>query len=402
MSTTTTPKTKLLSHSLLWFGAALSIAEIFTGTLFAPLGFSQGLWAIILGHLIGGCLFFLAGLIGAQTERSAMETVRIGFGHTGASGFALANVLQLIGWTTVMIITGAAATDAIYPLSTTIWSLIIGGLIILWLLLGFTNLTRLNLVAVTLLFILTVWLSFIIFDPQSVIATTLQLNGEQTLSFGAAVELATAMPLSWLPLVSDYTRHAERPVTATILSTITYTIVSIWMYVIGLGSALYAGETDIAAVMLKTGLGLWPLLIIIFATVTTTYLDAFSAGVSAVSIWPQLSEKTTAIIFTIIGIILAIFIPMTEYENFLFLIGSVFTPMIAILFTQYFLLKQDASGRKFYLPNLVLWLLGFILYRNVLTYETLLGTTFPVMITIACLTYIVGKWLTPISKKVNN
>lgn len=291
MSTTTTPKTKLLSHSLLWFGAALSIAEIFTGTLFAPLGFSQGLWAIILGHLIGGCLFFLAGLIGAQTERSAMETVRIGFGHTGASGFALANVLQLIGWTTVMIITGAAATDAIYPLSTTIWSLIIGGLIILWLLLGFTNLTRLNLVAVTLLFILTVWLSFIIFDPQSVIATTLQLNGEQTLSFGAAVELATAMPLSWLPLVSDYTRHAERPVAATILSTITYTIVSIWMYVIGLGSALYAGETDIAAVMLKTGLGLWPLLIIIFATVTTTYLDAFSAGVSAVSIWPQLSEK---------------------------------------------------------------------------------------------------------------
>lgn len=395
MSTTTIPKTKLLSHSLLWFGAALSIAEIFTGTLFAPLGFTQGLWAIILGHLIGGCLFFLAGLIGAQTGRSAMETVRIGFGRQGASGFALANVLQLIGWTTVMIITGAAATDAIYPLGTTLWSLIIGGLIILWLLLGFTNLTRLNLVAVTLLFILTIWLSFIIFDPQSVIATTLQLSDDQSLSFGAAVELATAMPLSWLPLVSDYTRHAEKPVAATVVSTITYTLISIWMYVIGLGSALYAGETDIAAVMLKTGLGLWPLLIIIFATVTTTYLDAFSAGVSAVSIWPPLSEKITAILLTIIGILLAIFVPMTEYENFLFLIGSVFTPMIAILFTQYFLLKQDASGRKFYLPNLLLWALGFILYRNVLTFETPLGTTFPVMITIAVLTYLVGRFLLP-------
>ena len=389
---TTTSETKLLSHGLLWFGAALSIAEIFTGTLFAPLGFEQGVIAILLGHIIGGLLFFLAGLIGANTRRSAMETVRIGFGHQGASGFALANVLQLIGWTTVMIITGAAATDAILPWGTITWSLIIGGLIILWLVLGYSNLTRLNLVAVGLLFCLTIWLSFIIFDPSSALVGALQLTDDQRLSFGAAVELAAAMPLSWLPLVSDYTRTAKRPVAATVVSTLTYSVVSIWMYVIGLGSAIYAGETDIAAVMLKTGLGLWPLLIIIFATVTTTYLDAFSAGVSFVSIFPNLSEKATAISLTVLGIILAILVPMTEYENFLFLIGSVFTPMIAILFTQYFLLKQDASGRKFYLPNLILWLVGFILYRNVMTYETPLGTTFPVMIVIALLTYIVDRF----------
>ena len=389
---TTTSETKLLSHGLLWFGAALSIAEIFTGTLFAPLGFEQGVIAILLGHIIGGLLFFLAGLIGANTRRSAMETVRIGFGHQGASGFALANVLQLIGWTTVMIITGAAATDAILPWGTITWSLIIGGLIILWLVLGYSNLTRLNLVAVGLLFCLTIWLSFIIFDPSSAVVGALQLTDDQGLSFGAAVELAAAMPLSWLPLVSDYTRTAKRPVAATVVSTLTYSVVSIWMYVIGLGSAIYAGETDIAAVMLKTGLGLWPLLLIIFATVTTTYLDAFSAGVSFVSIFPNLSEKATAISLTVLGIILAILVPMTEYENFLFLIGSVFTPMIAILFTQYFLLKQDASGRKFYLPNLILWLVGFILYRNVMTYETPLGTTFPVMIVIALLTYIVGRF----------
>ena len=321
-----------------------------------------------------------------------METVRIGFGRQGASGFALANVLQLIGWTTVMIITGAAATNAILPWGTAVWSLVIGVLIILWLVLGYSNLTRLNLVAVALLFCLTIWLSFIIFDPSSAVAGALQLTEDQGLSFGAAVELAAAMPLSWLPLVSDYTRTAKRPVAATVVSTLTYTIVSIWMYIIGLGSAIYAGETDIAAVMLKTGLGLWPLLIIIFATVTTTYLDAFSAGVSFVSIFPELSEKTTAISLTVLGIVLAILVPMTEYENFLFLIGSVFTPMIAILFTQYFLLKQDASGRKFYLPNLILWLVGFVLYRNVMTYETPLGTTFPVMIVIAVLTYIVGRF----------
>ena len=42
------------------------------------------------------------------------------------------------------------------------------------------------------------------------------------LSFGAAVELAVAMPLSWLPLISDYTREAKEPVKATAVSAVVY------------------------------------------------------------------------------------------------------------------------------------------------------------------------------------
>ena len=37
--------------TMIWFGAALSIAEIMTGTYLAPLGLTQGLYAIILGHI---------------------------------------------------------------------------------------------------------------------------------------------------------------------------------------------------------------------------------------------------------------------------------------------------------------------------------------------------------------
>ena len=58
------------------------------------------------------------------------------------------------------------------------------------------------------------------------------------MSFGLAIELAVAMPLSWLPLISDYTREAEDPRGATLTSTVIYTLVSMWMYVIGMGMAL--------------------------------------------------------------------------------------------------------------------------------------------------------------------
>jgi NCS1 family nucleobase:cation symporter-1 len=41
---------------LLWAGVAISLAEIWAGGFLAPLGFWSGLWAILLGHLIGNTL----------------------------------------------------------------------------------------------------------------------------------------------------------------------------------------------------------------------------------------------------------------------------------------------------------------------------------------------------------
>ena len=97
------------------------------------------------------------------------------------------------------------------------------------------------------------------------------------MSFGAAVELAVAMPLSWLPLISDYTREAKQPVKATAVSAIVYGIVSCFMYLIGMGASIFTGESDIAQIMVKAGLGAAGLLIVVFSTVTTTFLDAYSA-----------------------------------------------------------------------------------------------------------------------------
>ena len=38
---------------LLWAGVAISLAEIWAGSFLVPTGVWMGLWAIILGHVIG-------------------------------------------------------------------------------------------------------------------------------------------------------------------------------------------------------------------------------------------------------------------------------------------------------------------------------------------------------------
>ena len=373
-------KTSIFSNGLIWFGAAVSIAEILTGTFFAPLGFGKGIAAIIIGHLFGCVLLYFAGLIGAKTEKSAMETVKLSFGQKGSRLFASLNVLQLVGWTAVMIVSAAAAASSIVNIGGNwVWILVIGALIILWVLIGLKNLSKLNIFAMSALFILTIILSSVIFQGST---TAVFSEG---ISFGAAVELSVAMPLSWLPLISDYTRNAKKPKAATHVSSTVYFFVSCWMYAIGMGAALFTGESDIAKIMMGAGLGIVALVIVVFSTVTTTFLDVYSAGVSSESIWGKLKEKPVAIIVCLIGMMLAIFTPITQYENFLYLIGSVFAPMVAILITDFYILKKHHSDKAFNIINLLLWAIGFGIYRVFMNIDTPVGNTLPVMLITAAL-----------------
>lgn len=377
--------TSVFENGLIWFGAGVSIAEILTGTYFAPLGFRTGLAAILLGHVIGCVMMFLAGLIGGRMRKSAMETVKVSFGTKGGLLFAVLNVLQLVGWTAIMIYDGALAADGVMNTGAWVWCLVIGGLIIVWIAVGVTNLGKLNTVAMAALFILTLILCKIIFFDGNGAGA---ISGE-SMSFGAAVELSVAMPLSWLPVISDYTREAEKPVRATAVSVLVYGLVSCWMYVIGMGAAIYTGETDIAAIMGKAGLGIAALLIVIFSTVTTTFLDAYSAGVSFESVIPKLKGRHVGIAAAVIGTAGALLFPMDDITDFLYLIGSVFAPMIAVQIADVFLFRRDREDGEFDWINLAIWLAGFLMYRWLMTVDIPVGNTLPDMAAVILLCLIV-------------
>lgn len=369
-------RTSIFENGLIWFGAGVSLAEILTGTAFAPLGFQKGILAIIIGHIIGCTMLFLAGVIGGRTRRSAMETVKMSFGQNGGVFFSFLNVLQLVGWTAIMIYDGALAADGVLNTGRWVWCLVIGALIIVWILVGITNLGKVNTIAMAALFILTLVLCKVIFFSGA----AGNVDTSEAMSFGAAVELAVAMPLSWLPLISDYTREAEEPVKATAVSAVVYGIISCWMYVIGMGAAIYTGEYDIAQIMVKAGLGIAGLLIIVFSTVTTTFLDAYSAGISAESVFSKLNGKYAAVAVTVIGTVGAIVYPMDNITDFLYLIGSVFAPMIAIQIADFFILQRaDSLSDAIDVTNIVIWIVGFVLYRYLMGVDIPVGNTLPDM-----------------------
>lgn len=391
-------KTSVLSNGLIWFGAGVSMSEILTGTYFAPLGIKTGLFAILIGHIIGGILLFLAGYLGAKTRNNAMETVAVSFGRKGNLPFSVLNILQLAGWLAILNYDGALAANGIFSVGAGVWCAVIGVLLLLWVLVGLKRLEKINMVSMTALFLMTLVLCFVIvtrgnfgtlFNGSSV--------NKDVLTFGAAIELSAAMPLSWIPVISDYTSNSTKPVKATVVSTIVYCLVSCWMYLIGMSAAIGMGTSDIAQISLRAGLGVVGLLIILFSTVTTNFLAAHSAGVSGEVIGESFSKhingKYLSILVVLLGTIAAILYPMDNIEDFLYLINSVFAPMIAVMIADFFFNKKRSVTKEWDWTNLIVWLIGLSLYRVLMHVDIVIGYTLPDIVITAVLCVIVHRIL---------
>ena len=372
------------SFAFLWCGAAISIAEIITGGFIAPLGFKIGLVAIILGHLIGTSIFVVGGIIGTRENVPSITSTRISFGLYGTYLFSILNVIQLVGWTAIMI---KAAAESLNLISKSIWainnillwSLVIGILTAIWIAFGMTAFKRINAVAVFLLFMLTLVLGSIIFkDNNLLIAPTSNL-----ISFGGALELAVVMPISWLPLIADYTRFAKSEKQGVYGSFAGYFIGSSWMFIIGLGAAIVSKNPDPSAMMLAANLGIAAFLIVVLSTVTTTFMDAYSAGVTFLNIMPKMNEKAVAIIMTIIGTLVSLLFNINNYTDFLYLIGAVFAPLFAVVITDYFIIKKQTKIEEKLLLNvgaIVVWVIGIKVYYIFISINFILGATAPCMI----------------------
>lgn len=373
--------------ALVWFGASVSLAEILTGTFFAPLGWVQGLTAIVVGHIIGGVLFWLVAKVSAETGLSAMQAVGRSFGNVGSKLFSTANVIQLIGWTAIMIMSGGAAATLLVPaVGSAGWCVVIGALIVAWIAMGVKRMGQVQSAAAVLLLVLTFVVSAAVFGGTGGAAS----QAGDALSFGAAVELAAAMPLSWLPVVGDYTREARQAGPGALGSTLAYFAGSCWMFAIGLGCALFAASSDVAVVLAQAGFGAVGILIVVFSTVTTTFLDAQSAGISSNALHERLDARACGIVAAIVGTALAILAPVGDFEDFLYLIGSVFAPMAAIVIADYFLLHRDSSASPVDWRNVILWAVGFALYRVSLGWDVPCGNTLPVMVAIVVAAVIVN------------
>jgi putative hydroxymethylpyrimidine transporter CytX len=356
----TPPRIKKTPMVLLWLGAAISISEIFTGGMLAPLGLARGFLAILAGHLTGTGFLAYAGYISFVRGKNAMDSAACSFGSAGVKIIALCNVVQLTGWTIIMVVQAASALTGMLPrLPFSLGALGLSLLVLIWALIFGSPAGRgLHGFIVILLSILSV----VLFFEAASGGRGPYIPGE-AMRMGLAIELSMAMPVSWLPLVGDYSCESGSPAGAALMPFTGYFLGSMLMYMLGLFIAVRGGGdifTFIAGSRFRLAAGA----VVLFSTLTTAFLDLYSAVVSSRQFIKPKNKKLPLIIAGLFTLGASSFFPVERYgqllESFLITIGMVFVPVYALLFMDF--LCRARETRTVSPANLIIAAAGMAAY----------------------------------------
>jgi len=365
----------LADQIALWGNLGISLLLIVAGTFvlapdptLPPLSLAAALTAVVVGAVLGNLLLGLGARAGAETGAPAMVLVRGLLGRRGSWVPTGANIAQNLGWATVEIMVIAAAAGRLTDPSWRWVAVVTTGVVATFMATRPLGVVRgyLKRVAVWVVLASTVYL-FV-----QVLRRPLPALGDGSwTAFWKATDIVIALPISWLPLAADYSRHSRTPGAAFGGAAVGYGLATVAFFVLGvLATATDVAGDDVIASLLALPAGTIALLILVIDEVDEVFANLYSTAVSAQNLAPRLDRRWAVIVVGALATTLALlFDDYVAYESFLLLLGSVFVPLFGAFVTDYYVVRRgnwditDQSPTRWAMA--VPWLLGFVTYQLV-------------------------------------
>ncbi len=362
-----------LGISLIGFTGA---AVVLLPTGHPQLPVSAALLATIVGTLIGTAMVALAGAVGTKTGAPAMAVLRGLFGTRLSYVPTVANIVQCVGWgvyelTVIALGVRALTYDKAHSHERVSHSLVIVAAGILCSAMAIWPLRMLRVLRkyVTV----AVGVAMLYFSVQLFRHPLPAQTGTSWSGFFPAVDAALAVAVSFVPLAADYTRHAKSARSATGATLLGYSIAQVWCYLLGIVALLQAGgdASRIFDTFLGVAAGWLFFAVLVLRESDQSFANVYSTAMSIQNLLPRVDRRILAGGVGVLVTLLALQVhDFTGFGNFLFLIGSVFVPLCAVLVVDFFFgrgrsgagwdLSQSSPSR----PLMLLpWLFGFVIYQ---------------------------------------
>ncbi|HEV2902944.1 MAG TPA: cytosine permease [Gaiellaceae bacterium] len=370
----------LLDQLALWGNLGVSLLVLVIGALLVPaLTLRDALLAILVGGLIGNAMVGAAGLIGADARVPSMVLLRAPLGRRGSYVPTALNALQCLGWATFELIIIAAAASALSDelfgvRAEAAWTIFFGTLAAGFALLGPVGFVRriLRKFGVWIVIASLAYLSWWALSEADLSALW-NAPAEGGSSFWLGVDLVIAITVSWVPLVSDYTRFSRDRRSAFWGSGGGYFLGGTWMLALGVFIVLSRGISDpveippaVAAAGLAAALAL---LAVTLDETDEAFANVYSAAVSLQNVFSQVEQRVLVVGVATLATVGALLVELRNYESFLLLLGSCFVPLFGVLLADW--LRSGARYTRSQIfdapawrPELLLaWIVGFALYH---------------------------------------
>ena len=369
-----------LDLGLLWGNLGVSLLVVVAGAILVPaLSLPAALVAILVGCLVGNLMLAVAGAIGAQARVPAMVLMRAPLGERGSYLPTAINVVQCLGWTVfelLVIATAAAAlSDELFGFEARwAWTLAFGAAALALGMLGPIGVVRtvIRRVAVWVVPFAVAYLGWWALTGGG-LDDAWNRPGEGGLSTWQGTDIVVGVTVSWIPLAADYTRFARSPRAAFWGTGVGYFVPDALLLALGAVVLLTRDVADPSALPAAVAAGgLVALLALLALTVAETdeaFANAYSGAVSLQNLLPRAPQRPLVVLTTTLGTIGALVLELTSFQSFLFLLGSCFVPLFAVLLADWL-----AAGRR-YSPDdvfaaqsarvgaIVAWLAGFAAYQ---------------------------------------
>jgi len=366
--------------ALLWGNLGVSLLVVVAGAILVPaLSLPSAFVAIAIGCLIGNLMLAVAGLIGAQARVPAMTLMRAPLGERGSYLPTVINVVQCLGWTVfelLVIATAAAAlSDQLFGVGAQwAWTLAFGVAALAMGLAGPIGVVRtvLRKVAIWVVPVAIAYLAWWAISGSG-LSGAWSAPGEGGLSTWQGVDIVVGVTVSWVPLAADYTRFARTERGAFWGTGIGYLIPDALLLGLGAVILLTRGVGDAAALPAAVAAGgivaLLALFVLTVAETDEAFANAYSGAVSLQNLFPAAPQKLLIVATTTLGTIGALALSLTSFQSFLFLLGSFFVPLFAVLLADWLLAGRfydadDVFGAPSWRPGLIAaWVVGFGTYQ---------------------------------------
>ena len=362
-------------HAALWFSLGVGLLVMQIGAYLMPaLSPPQALAAVLLGSALGSGLLAWVAAIGCRHGLSSSALIARSLGLRFALLPVGLNVVQLLGWTAFELVVMRDGTAAIVHqlfnidaawlpvVATLVW----GALLIALASGSMVGMARrfISRLGLPLVLASLCWLTYQFgtrLHAQGM-AVWWSQAGDGSMSLMSALDLVIAMPVSWLPLVADYSRYGVSA-SGTLRGTwLGYTLANVWCYALGIliVSTTPPGADLVATLLLAQG-GLLALGLILIDETDNAYGDVHSGAVSFSFLAKRGSIRSAGMALAALATGCALVLPMHSLEPFLLMLSSIFVPLFGVVISQLaFGLPAERALR--WGPALV-WLLGIACFH---------------------------------------
>jgi nucleobase:cation symporter-1, NCS1 family len=192
---------------------------------------------------------------------------------------------------------------------------------------------------------------------------------DAVLGFWPAVDLAVAGVISYAPLAADYSRHSRTRSAAFWGASLGYGLAAVAYYALGVFAVANLGASDVIAALVALPAGAIALAILLVDEVDEAFANVYSTAMSVQNLAPHLDRRIVAVTIGALATLLAGLLDFSQYQSFLFLIGSVFVPLVAVAAADFFFVSSQrwdvSANSRFRIAPVIAWACGFAAYQMV-------------------------------------